>query len=35
VFNPTATAAHTGGSDTLDLLVTINGTNYRIGLRPA
>jgi hypothetical protein len=35
VFNPTATAAHTGGSDTLDLLVTINGTAYRIGLRPA
>ena len=35
VFNPTATAAHTGGSDTLDLLVTINGTNYRLGLRPA
>jgi hypothetical protein len=35
VFNPTATSAHTGGSDTLDLLVTINGTNYRIGLRPA
>ena len=35
VFNPTATAAHTGGSDTLDLLVTINGVNYRLGLRPA
>ena len=35
VFNPTATAAHTGGSDHLDLLVTINGTAYRIGLRPA
>ena len=35
VFNPTATSAHTGGSDTLDLLVTINGTAYRIGLRPA
>ena len=35
VFNPTATAAHTGGSDTLDLLVTINGTPYRLGLRPA
>lgn len=35
VFNPTATSAHTGGSDTLDLLVTINGTNYRLGLRPA
>jgi len=35
VFNPTATAAHTGGSDHLDLLVTINSVNYRIGLRPA
>ena len=35
VFNPTATAAHTGGSDTLDLLVTINGVNYRLGLRLA
>ena len=35
VFNPTATAAHTGGPDTLDLLVTINGVNYRLGLRPA
>lgn len=35
VFNPTATAAHSGGSDTLDLLVTINGTAYRLGLRPA
>jgi hypothetical protein len=35
VFNPTATAAHTGGHETLDLLVTINGTNYRLGLRPA
>ena len=35
VFNPTATAAHTGGPNTLDLLVTINGTNYRINLRPA
>jgi hypothetical protein len=34
-FNPTATAAHTGGSSTLDLLVTINGVNYRINLRPA
>jgi hypothetical protein len=34
-FNPTATAAHTGGPDTLDLLVTINGVNYRLGLRPA
>jgi hypothetical protein len=35
VFNPTATAAHTGGPDTLDLLVTINGVNYRVALRPA
>jgi len=34
-FNPTSTAAHSGGSDTLDLLVTIGGVNYRIGLRPA
>ena len=29
------TSSHTGGSDTLDLLVTIGGVNYRIGLRPA
>jgi len=35
VFNPTATAAHTGGTNTLDLLVTINGVNYRVSLRPA
>jgi hypothetical protein len=35
VINPTGTAAHSGGTDTLDLLVTINGTSYRIGLRPA
>lgn len=34
-FSVTSTAAHSGGTDTLDLLVTINGTNYRIGLRPA
>jgi hypothetical protein len=34
-FNPTGTASHTGGPDTLDLLVTINGVNYRLGLRPA
>jgi hypothetical protein len=34
-FNPTGTASHTGGSQTLDLLVTINGVNYRLGLRPA
>jgi hypothetical protein len=25
--------AHTGGSDTNDLLVTIGGVNYRIGMR--
>lgn len=30
-----STGAHTGGTDTLDLLVTINGVQYRIGLRPA
>ena len=35
VFNPTGTTSHTGGPDTLDLLVTINGVNYRLGLRPA
>jgi hypothetical protein len=34
-FSVTSTASHTGGSDTLDLLVTINGSSYRIGLRPA
>ena len=34
-FSINSTGAHTGGSDTLDLLVTINGVNYRIGLRPA
>jgi hypothetical protein len=34
-FNATGTASHTGGSATLDLLVTINGVNYRISLRPA
>jgi hypothetical protein len=34
-FNPTSTTSHTGGSDTMDLLVTIGGVNYRIGLRPA
>ena len=34
-FNATGTSAHSGGNDTLDLLVTINGVNYRIGLRPA
>ena len=30
-----STGAHTGGGDTLDLLITINGVQYRIGLRPA
>jgi hypothetical protein len=34
-FSINGTASHTGGSQTLDLLVTINGTNYRLGLRPA
>ena len=34
-FSINSTAAHTGGSDTLDAIVTINGVNYRIGLRPA
>lgn len=34
-FSINSTAAHTGGSDTLDLIVTIAGVNYRIGLRPA
>lgn len=34
-FSVNSTGAHTGGTDTLDLLVTINGVNYRIGLRPA
>ena len=35
VFNPTSTSAHSGGAATLDLMVTINGTAYRIALRPA
>ena len=35
VFSVNSTSAHTGGSDTLDLVVTIGGVNYRIGLRPA
>jgi hypothetical protein len=35
VFKPTATAAHTTSTATADLLVTINGVNYRIDLRPA
>lgn len=35
VFSVNSTAAHSGGTDTLDLIVTIGGVNYRIGLRPA
>jgi hypothetical protein len=34
-FSVNSTTTHSGGSDTMDLLVTINGVNYRIGLRPA
>jgi hypothetical protein len=34
-FSVTSTSSHTGGSHTLDLLVNINGSSYRIGLRPA
>jgi hypothetical protein len=34
-FSVNSTTSHTGGSHTLDLLVTIGGVNYRIGLRPA
>jgi hypothetical protein len=34
-FSVNSTTSHNGGSDTLDLLVTIGGVNYRIGLRPA
>ncbi len=34
-FSVNSTASHSGGSDTMDLLVTIGGVNYRIGLRPA
>lgn len=34
-FSVNSTSAHTGGTDTLDLIVTIGGVNYRIGLRPA
>jgi hypothetical protein len=34
-FSVNSTAANTGGSATLDALVTINGVNYRIALRPA
>jgi hypothetical protein len=34
-FSVNSTAAHTGGSATLDAIVTIGGVNYRISLRPA
>ena len=34
-FSVNSTGAHSGGSHTLDLLVTINGVQYRIALRPA
>jgi hypothetical protein len=34
-FSVNSTTSLTGGSSTLDLLVTIGGVNYRIGLRPA
>ncbi|CAB4149964.1 Collagen triple helix repeat [uncultured Caudovirales phage] len=34
-FSVNSTTTHNGGSDTLDLLITVNGVNYRIGLRPA
>jgi hypothetical protein len=34
-FSVNSTTSHTGGSDSLDLLITINGVQYRIGLRPA
>ena len=34
-FSVNSTTSHSGGSDTMDLLVTIGGVNYRIGLRPA
>ena len=34
-FSVNSTTTHSGGSDTLDLLITINGVQYRIGLRPA
>jgi hypothetical protein len=33
VFSVNSIVAHTGGSDTNDLLVTIGGVNYRIGMR--
>jgi len=35
VFSFNSVTSHTGGSDTNDLIVTIGGVNYRIGLRPA
>jgi hypothetical protein len=34
-FSINSTTSHAGGSATLDALVTINGVNYRISLRPA
>jgi hypothetical protein len=34
-FSVNSTDAHTGGTSTLDAIVTINGVNYRISLRPA
>ena len=33
VFSVNSIVSHTGGSDTNDLLVTIGGVNYRIGMR--
>jgi hypothetical protein len=35
VFSVNSIVAHTGGSDTNDLVVTIGGVNYRIGMRLA
>lgn len=35
VFSFNSITSHTGGSDTNDLLVTIGGVNYRIGIRLA
>lgn len=34
-FAVVQTSAHTGGGDTLDLIITVAGVNYRVGLRPA
>jgi hypothetical protein len=34
-FSINSTAAHTGGPNSLDAIVTIGGVNYRISLRPA